>query len=176
MTAANYDQSFANTVGVEGGLSLDSHDPGNWTGGKIGVGTLEGTKYGISAAQWGKQYDILSLTLDQAKLIYRRHYWNVCQCDYLASGVDFITFDGGVLSGDSESERWLQQACGATVDGWVGPETIAAAAKVPAAELIKSICEIRLAHLETDPNWDRYGKGWTNRVNRVQAEALAMVG
>jgi hypothetical protein len=34
---------------VEGGLSMDERDPGNWTGGAIGKGELRGTKYGISA-------------------------------------------------------------------------------------------------------------------------------
>ncbi len=38
------------TLHQEGGLSLDPKDPGNWTGGKVGLGKLLGTKYGIAAA------------------------------------------------------------------------------------------------------------------------------
>ena len=33
----------------EGGFTNDPNDRGNWTSGKIGVGELKGTKYGISA-------------------------------------------------------------------------------------------------------------------------------
>ena len=39
-----FDLSFDRVVGHEGGLSLDRNDRGNWTSGKIGVGSLNGTK------------------------------------------------------------------------------------------------------------------------------------
>ena len=35
---------------TEGSLTKNQDDPGNWTGGKVGVGLLKGTKGGIAAA------------------------------------------------------------------------------------------------------------------------------
>lgn len=41
----------------------DRNDKGNWTGGRVGVGQLKGTKYGISAAAY-LHLGIKSLTLE----------------------------------------------------------------------------------------------------------------
>ena len=49
---ADFDKAFDIIVGVEGGFSLDPNDPGNWTGGKRGVGELKGTRWGISAKSY----------------------------------------------------------------------------------------------------------------------------
>ena len=46
----NFDAAFARLLGNEGGFDDDARDRGNWTGGRIGVGELKGTKYGVSAA------------------------------------------------------------------------------------------------------------------------------
>ena len=53
------------TLHHEGGLSLDRRDTGNWTGGKVGLGRLVGTKYGIAASAH-PMLDIRGLTLDGA--------------------------------------------------------------------------------------------------------------
>jgi len=59
----------------EGGFQKLKNDSGNWTGGKIGVGRLVGTKYGICAASYPK-VDIPNLTLQEAARYYQRDYWN----------------------------------------------------------------------------------------------------
>lgn len=173
MAANNFDPCFAFTVGVEGGYGADSQDLGNWTGGRIGVGELKGTKYGVSAAAY-PNLDIKNLSLADARAIYRRDYWNKVQGDQLPLGVDLVVFDGAVNSGPGESDKWLQEAVGATPDGAIGPMTLAAVAQHPADEIIRKACANRLAALETYRGWDRYGKGWTNRVEALQAHALAM--
>ena len=45
---------LAETLAYEGGYSANPKDPGNWTGGKVGVGKLLGTKSGIAAASYPK--------------------------------------------------------------------------------------------------------------------------
>ena len=44
-----FDEAFKRLIGHEGGYSTDRRDPGNWTGGRVGVGTLKGTKFGLAA-------------------------------------------------------------------------------------------------------------------------------
>lgn len=44
-----FDKAFNRLIGHEAGYSNDRRDPGNWTGGKVGIGTLKGTKFGIAA-------------------------------------------------------------------------------------------------------------------------------
>ena len=41
--------SFDRVIGHEGLFQNDRDDRGNWTSGKIGVGELKGTKFGIAA-------------------------------------------------------------------------------------------------------------------------------
>jgi len=46
--AADIQKSLTVVFGHEGGLQCDYSDPGNWTGGKVGVGRHGCTKYGIA--------------------------------------------------------------------------------------------------------------------------------
>ena len=108
------------------GFTQNPKDAGNWTGGKVGVGINKGTKYGIASNSY-PNLDIKNLTLDQAKAIYRRDYWNKAKCDDLPDGLRFHVFDVAVNSGVSRGIKTLQQAVSVSVDGIVGPKTIAAA-------------------------------------------------
>jgi lysozyme family protein len=83
MTA--FEQAYALTLRQEGGMSIAANDPGNWTGGAIGAGILRGTKFGISAAAF-PTLDIQSLTIEQAKKLYRQRYWITIGADALPSG------------------------------------------------------------------------------------------
>lgn len=76
----SFESALEKTLHIEGGLSLDPADNGNWTGGARGEGELMGTKHGISAAQYPNE-DIPNLTLSQAKAIYKRDYWDTLKLD-----------------------------------------------------------------------------------------------
>jgi lysozyme family protein len=63
----------------EGGFSLDKNDSGNWTGGKVGKGTLVGTNYGMAGSIYYKYFQVRKKTMKQttladAALIYERDY------------------------------------------------------------------------------------------------------
>lgn len=76
----SFDRAFEKTVGLEGGYGCDPDDSGNWTGGKIGVGELKGTKYGLSTASYPEE-DIKNLTLERAEIIYKRDFWDPLHLD-----------------------------------------------------------------------------------------------
>lgn len=61
-------------IDSEGGFTKAEWDPGNWTGGKEGVGELKGTKWGISAASY-PTLNIEALTREEAEQIYYNDYW-----------------------------------------------------------------------------------------------------
>ena len=107
--------AFAKLIGHEGGLSLDPRDRGNWTGGRRDWGELKGTKYGISAHAF-PDLDIKSLTLEQARQIYRDKYWSAACCDMLPDPLKFPVFDLAVNSGPGRAARLLQRAVGAEED------------------------------------------------------------
>ena len=74
----------------------------------------------------------------------------------------------------SRGAKWLQTALGVSADGKIGPATLAAAQKAHAEAVIDRACNARLAWLRTLPTWNRYGKGWTTRVESVREAATAM--
>ena len=104
-TFDHWTNAYPHVLAIEGGLSLDPNDPGNWRDGK-----LVGTKYGISAAVWGGQYDIPSLTEAQALDIYRQHYWQAAGCDALPWPLCLVHFDASVNHGVGMAREFLARA------------------------------------------------------------------
>ena len=117
-----------------------------------------------------------AISVEQAKLIYRKRYWDVQRCDELPPGVDYATFDYGVNSGISRSAKVLQRIVGVTADGEIGDETIAATRARDPKLLVGAICDERLAFLRGLGTWPTFGRGWGRRVSEVRAAALAMAG
>jgi len=107
----NFDVALHFTLGAEGVFSDDPEDSGNWTGGKKGVGTLKGTKYGISARAY-PDLDIKDLAPEQAAAIYRRDYWDKCGCDSLAYPLDVAVFDTSVNCGVGGAGKILARSSG----------------------------------------------------------------
>lgn len=153
-------------------LDTDRRDPGNWTGGEVNVGRLIGTKYGIDASSHWRECDIPNLTELQAKAIYLRAYAAPVMFDRLPLGIDIAVFDAGVNSGVFRAAKWLQEAVGAVVDGWIGPETLGKTDASDHAKMIKLMCYTRLKWLQTLKIWPIFKGGWTTRVEELQIYAL----
>lgn len=171
---ANFANCLAFTLTYEGGYSSNRKDPGNWTGGKVGVGTLKGTKYGIAAHSY-PNLDIKNLTLDDVKPIYEKNYWRPIQGDSLPLGIDLATFDSGVMSGPARGAKWLQAALGVKQDGIVGANTLAKARVSDARDIVKKVCAKRTGFVQSLKTFVTFGKGWTARIAACEAQALKMV-
>ena len=65
MAQGDFPNCLPVTFAYEGGLSMIRFDPGNWTGGKVGVGALNGTNFGIAASSH-PTLDIKALTRAEA--------------------------------------------------------------------------------------------------------------
>lgn len=128
------------------------------------------TKYGISKRAY-PNVDIKALTQDEAAQIYSRDYWEPLHGDSLPDAVSFAMFDFAVNSGVGEAIRALQRALGLTVDGVLGPQTIAAANRNPQAVVTGLSTErvLLLAKLQT---WPTFGKGWTKRIIDTAIESV----
>lgn len=140
-------------VGIEGGFSDDPHDPGNYTP----DGRLVGTKYGISARAY-PHLDIRSLTLDDARALYRVDYWMAAGCDELPWPLSLFVFDCAVNQGVNAALDLLPLA----LKG-VSPS---AANDWHAARYMALRCK---RYSETR-NFDRYGIGWMTRCFTVAME------
>lgn len=178
MAADNWEQCFALILKNEGGFEDDPHDPGN----RMPDGRAGCTNFGVIQANWedfvGHQVtheDMRALTINDVNPFYRKRYWDTIKGDDLPMGVDYAVFDFEINSG-GRAAKTLQSLLGVTADGQIGPATVAAAQAADASSIIAGICETRLNYLKTLSDWDRYGNGWANRIERVQDIATKMVG
>ncbi len=168
-----FKRAFDMVIGHEGGFSSDRRDNGNWTGGRVGRGNFKGTKYGISAARYPR-LDIFNLTLDHARRLYRRDFWDRVHGDELPAGVSYTAFDAEVNAG--RGLLWLQEAAGTVADGKYGPNTrraVKRASRNP-ERLMRDINALRLSHyMQLDKLYDIYGLGWARRVLDVDRAGIA---
>ena len=176
-----FDYWVGHTVSIEGGLSLDPDDNGNWTGGKKGSGLLKGTKFGISAASFPDE-DIANLTEERAKAIYKTGYWDRCKCDSMPSRIAFLTFDCAVNCGVGTAGKVLQRVLNniirdrLKVDGAIGPKTLAALNRALAhcteEELLGALLLERMKEhadiVGRHPDKLKWLRGWLLRLYRLK--------
>lgn len=151
----NFEKAFSKLIEHEGGFSNHPDDKGG------------ATMWGVTEAvarQNGYNAPMKDMTLDYAKVLYRRLYWDAVRADELPDDVRFIVFDAAVNSGVGRSIKWLQEAVGAAQDGVLGPKTLTAVRQLPPLLLVARLCAIRLRFLTNLPNWNSFGKGWARRI------------
>src|SRR5262249_13931449 len=115
-------------------------------------------------------------TLEQAKDIYKRDYWDKIEGDALDPGLALVAFDAAVNNGVGRAVRWLQAAVGVAADGAIGPATRAAIAKADAAETLVLLHGARTEFLASLPPWPTFGKGWSRRLASLPHQAAQMRG
>jgi len=152
----DWEKAIAFVLKMEGGetAELDPNDPGGLT------------KYGISQQAY-PSLDIRGLSLEDAKKIYRRDYWERCKCDDLPQALALCVFDCAVNQGPSVARRILQMSLGVTVDGIIGPKTLAAASKATKYHVKKFLAERLAAYLRLmfeKPVLKVYAVNWSYRV------------
>lgn len=174
MTDLIWNKAFEMVIGNEGGYTNISADKGNWTSGKIGIGELKGTKYGISAMCY-PHLDIPNLTLEQARDIYHKDYWCRYKCDCLPDAVGLVLFDSVVNSSAKRMIKILQQCLGVSADGIIGNQTIGACNRLPLKKIINEFLDKRLDYLMSLKDWKHFGNGWANRIKHVREYAEGLL-
>lgn len=167
---SKFDQAFEELIGHEGGFKKQSSDRMDWTGGQVGKGVLKGTKFGLSAGTY-PDLDIENLTVEQAKVIYRRDWWDKFIGDDLDYEVAFQVFDADVNHGAGNGTRMVQRALGVVDDGHIGPITMAAWKRMERLEFCLRFLSERLVFMTKVSTWDENGRGWARRVasNMIKA-------
>lgn len=173
------DKAFAYIAGVEGTLSMDPKDRGNWTGGQVGAGQLCGTKYGISSAAH-PTVDIANLTFQGAAAIFESEYWQKVRGDELPYPIALCLVDDAYNHGANLAVCNLQHALKIAVDGAFGPQTLAvaqAAAHADIRGLVRDFQTERALDYARDPDFAREGRGWfRERVIGTALEAFTGEG
>jgi lysozyme family protein len=147
----NFEQAFDRLIGHEGGYVNDARDPGGET------------KFGISKRAY-PTLDIKNITVEDAKRIYRRDYWERAKCDLYDAAIGFQLFDAAVNSGYDNASRFLQRAVGVADDGKIGPVTVAAINEMLVTDVLARFNAERLLFYTKLSTWPTYGKGWARRI------------
>lgn len=158
----------------EGGFTNDPNDRGNWTSGKIGVGELKGTKYGISAMAYPLE-DIKNITQERAIELFKKDYWDLCKCDKLPDALSIVVSDCAYNSGCTRANKLLQKCLKVSEDGIIGKITLSKIDDFDLTYLVEEYSKNRLDYLQSLKTWKRYGKGWGNRVEKIKDLALQYV-
>ena len=164
-----FDMAFKEVLGFEGGYVDDKNDNGGET------------KYGISKRSY-PNVDIKNLTLDGAKEIYYKDFWNTKTLELSLIDDEKIAielFDTAVNMGVGVAARFLQEALNLMnrnqkdwndlkVDGFCGKVTLMAYKKARKHILIKVLNGLQFCRYKTicenDPSQENNFNGWMKRV------------
>jgi lysozyme family protein len=142
------------------------------------------TKFGITQAALTRHLgraaaaaEVEGMSLDQARQIYRRDYYQGPRIDRLPAQIQPFVFDSAVNHGPARAIAFVQQVCNLAgfgqlvVDGACGPRTIRAAHDAAWAMkdwLLAALVEERRnfyqAIAQADPSQAVFLGGWLNRV------------
>lgn len=145
----DFDTAFKRLIGHEGGLTENPNDPGGLT------------NYGISQRSY-PNVDIRNLTVNQAKDIYQRDFWDVIGNAHPA--IKFQVFDFAVNSGINTAIRKLQAAIGVADDGHWGPISAKVLAAADVNDVIMRYVAQRIRFWAALSTWPTFGKGWVLRA------------
>ena len=133
------------------------------------------TKWGITLKSWQEWRgndttadDVKAITEAQARDFYEGKYIVGPKFHLLSDMLTPMVVDCAVNHGQKRAAKWLQEAVGATVDGSIGPQTIAASQATPVLQTYLQVCAMRIrfygAIVGNDPTQARCIKGWNNRA------------
>ena len=167
---SNYDKCLETILHHEGGYVNHPKDPGGET--NLGV-----TKRVYQ--EHGGTKDMKDLLVEDVAPIYKKGYWDKMKGDDLPGGLDLCVFDFGVNAGPGRAAKFLQQMIGTTVDGGIGPNTLAKVEEYIREngehESVKKYQEMRQKYYEQLSTFDTFGKGWTRRVEETTKLALDII-
>jgi lysozyme family protein len=163
---SSFAAAFKKIIVIEGGYSDDAADHGGET------------RYGISQRSY-PDLDIAALTLEAARTIYQRDFWDAFSLGSLTSqAIAEEVFDSHVNTGPRVA-IWLQQAYNLTnywqgnhdlqEDGDIGPLTIAAINTSPHPDrILKVLNGLQIGHyiqiVRKSPGQEKWFGGWLQRV------------
>lgn len=159
-----FEDAFQFVLKHEGGYIDDPQDRGGSTNRGITIQTLSNYR--------GKPItdsDIRNLSIDDTRAIYRSFYWTPLKLDEFTNPkFQIAIFDQAVLCGAHIVVERLQGAMGVTIDGIIGPQTIASVNGFLDQDTLfkKFICQLQLRYCQIctqDPSQIKFLAGWLNR-------------
>lgn len=149
----NFAHAFAQVIGHEGGYVNHPDDPGGET------------KFGVSKRAYPDE-DIANLTLERAKELYYRDYWEKLPALTDYPHLKERMFDFAINSGPKRAIKTLQKVLDVTADGIWGAKSQEAlyGSMCTGREIAVRLLTERLRFMTKLDNWESFSKGWTRRI------------
>jgi lysozyme family protein len=163
----NFEECLELVLKAEGGWVNHPSDPGGET--NLGVTKRVWEEYVGHPVE-----SLKKLTKEDVAPLYEQKYWRPCYGEVLPRGLDFAVFSFGVNAGPGRSVKLLQQTIGCVPDGVIGPATRGLISNSNSATLIAKFSEARREYYKSLKTFPIFGKGWLNRVDHEETEALNM--
>lgn len=167
---ASFDLALPIILRNEGGYVDDPTDPGGETNKGITMKTFQLCSHTLLGLDPTSD-NLKALTDAQAGIIYRSHYWNPIQGDaYASQDLANIVCDFYVNSG-THATSLLQKVLNSlgasvTVDGSIGPGTLAALAAITSDQTYRAYKQGRIDYYTSlGQKYPQFLKGWLRRVN-----------
>ncbi len=128
------------------------------------------TKYGISSLRYPKE-DIRNLTIDRAKYLYKRDYWDenslglINDQNLSTTILDFVVNSGG---GEKVIQKVINENSNHEIieDGAIGPITISKINTFNPKDLGLLINAARYEYVKRLDTWIHNSSGWTTRIKK----------
>lgn len=149
----------------EGGFANDPYDRGGATNMGVTIGTFRSV-YGKNKTV----EDLKAITEEQWMHIFKVYFWDKWRADEIKDqSLANILVDWVWASGPATIKR-VQRILSVSVDGVVGPKTIAAVNSKDPQTLFASIKYLRQSYINSIAvgTQARYKNGWNRRLNGIQ--------
>lgn len=164
-------------LSFEGGYVNHPNDKGGPTNKGVTLETWK--KYGRDINGDGviDEKDLKLITEEDATRIMKRNYWDKIRADEIESqSIANLLVDWVWGSGTGQSIPIVQQMVGATADGVIGPQTIAAINAQDPKEFFEKLHARRHVYfnriVDSHPEQESFIKGWRRRLDSIQFEEL----
>lgn len=150
------EQILSNTLGFEGDKVYKNSKRG------IELVTLKEFN-----KKYGKNYKLKELTHNQALEIADKLYWD-SRLDYIHPEIAASIFDYTFNSNPNKAYMRIHTLFGLKPKPYMSLELIGKINSTYKDIAIKKICDSRIVYLKSLKGWNRYGKGWTKRINDLR--------
>ncbi|HVX37096.1 MAG TPA: TIGR02594 family protein [Hyphomicrobium sp.] len=174
---AIFAKALAHVLEMEGGYSNDPYDPGGPTNRGITLDVYASFKNETvdDASRARLIAELKRISDATVKTIYRQRYFDPAACTVFTAPLALMHFDAAVNHGVGAAIRMLQGVAGVTIDGEIGPETLAAIGARSLSDLLDDYAEARRTRYRALPHFWRFGRGWLKRVDATLALARTWV-
>lgn len=168
-------KSISIILQLEGGFVDNPDDPGGATNMGITQTTYDDWRASaiVVPSEPPKPRSVSLLTSQEAWLLYSENYWRPARASAMDWPLNLVHFDSAVNHGVRKAARLLQEVLGVSIDGAIGPITMAALGGMGSYTTAEKLLWKRLGFyyvISQTPKQLQFLRGWISRLMLLRKE------